>query len=262
MVIQSHQFNEDKLTYLDEGQGPAFVFIHGLAADRHMFFRQTDVFKDRYRLIIPNLIGNGDASELDVPYDQVIEKQSLAVIDLLDHLEIQEAIFTGTSYGGIICQYIAIHHSSRVRALILTDTFSEVSQETLLERLNLKVINAGQRLLYCRRPMAFLMKRFYRTDPDLADYMYDTMLNLRVKEAILQRQAINHIQFTKDLKQIKNPTLLLVGDRYQIMVDAMKVIHEKIQGSRLEIVPNAYDPSNIMNDEYWNQSVMEFLEGL
>lgn len=262
MRLRCHHLGQDRMTYMDEGEGPAFVFIHGLAADCHMFYKQVDIFKEGYRLLIPNLIGNGDASELDVPYDRAIEKQSLAVIDLLDHLGIEEAIFTGTSYGGIICQYMAIHHPNRVRALILTDTFSEVSQNNFIERLNLKVINAGQRLLYCRRLMAFLMRSFYRTEPDLADYMYDTMLNLRVKEAILQRQAINHIDFTEDLKQIDKPTLLLVGDRYKIMVDAMKVIHENIQGSRLEIVPNAYDPSNIMNAEYWNQSVIKFLEGL
>lgn len=259
MQTKSHRTATSTITYLDEGEGDVLVLIHGLAADCHMYHRQVDAFRDQYRLIVPNLIGNGDSSTLDCAVDKVLDVQTAALLNLLDELGVKDAVFAGTSYGGIVCQHIAINHPDRVRALVLTDTFCEVSQRTISERLNYLGVIASQPLFYWRGLLKFLMRLAYRDHQDVATYFEQTMGRIRSREALIQRRAINRVDFTHHLSHVTQPTLLLVGDRFTILIDAMKTIQSQIDRSKLEIVPHSFDPSNLINVDYWNRSVETFL---
>jgi pimeloyl-ACP methyl ester carboxylesterase len=100
------------------GTGPAFVFAHGLSgthADTAWLARPASGF----RLIAPDLYGRGasfPAREVD---DHAFDEHAADVLSILDHLDVEQAVVGGTSFGAAVALAFAVRHPSRVRALIL-----------------------------------------------------------------------------------------------------------------------------------------------
>lgn len=99
-----------RLSYSDSGSGLPVVFLHPTPLDRD-YWRPLIENLGGVRAIVPDLRGHG-ASELGanlpvggfdrVPDAPVLTMAQIAtdVLALLDHLQIQEAVFVGCSIGG------------------------------------------------------------------------------------------------------------------------------------------------------------------
>ena len=75
-------------------------------------------------------------------------------------------------------------------------------------------------------------------------------------------KATVYPSFDSDLlKQIRVPTLVLSGSEDPAL-EACKLIHDKIAGSQLRIIPNAGHLSNLDQPEVFNREVLEFLKGV
>ncbi|WP_241154196.1 alpha/beta fold hydrolase [Streptococcus tangpeifui] len=257
--IKLMKLNNDEMYYSDTGEGIALVFLHGLGCDGRMFLQQILAFQHQYRVICPDLLGNGKSSILKVPVKQVIEKQAAAVIALLDELNIKEAVFCGTSYGGIVCQHIAVNYPNYVKGLVLTDTFSDTTIHNIKEFLNKMAISASLWLYYCRGLLKWSVKSQYKGFPEAQSYMETIMGNLRSREVVLQRRAINQINYTEKIGQLKIPILLLVGGRYNLLIDYMKRIHQVMPSSQIKVIEDSFDPSNMLKPDKYNQLLLEFL---
>lgn len=107
------------LHYLDEGQGPAIVLVHGLAGNLQNFtYGVSKHLAKRYRVIAVDRPGCG-YSKRNSDADSSLEAQADTLIELLDHLQIESAVFAGHSLGGAICLSAAQRHPSRIKALAL-----------------------------------------------------------------------------------------------------------------------------------------------
>ena len=72
--------------------------------------------------------------------------------------------------------------------------------------------------------------------------------------------ATVHPEFDPNLlSAIRAPTLVLSGDEDPAL-EACKLIHSKIPGSQLKIIPNAGHLSNLDQPEAFNQAVLDFLK--
>jgi 3-oxoadipate enol-lactonase len=73
--------------------------------------------------------------------------------------------------------------------------------------------------------------------------------------------AIKVLDLADQLHRIAVPTLIIVGaDDTGTPVAASRMIHERIQGSELVILPSAAHLSNIEQAEAFNRAVLAFLE--
>ncbi len=70
--------------YEDRGKGPAVVLLHGLGATGHAFDRVVEALEDRYRLIVPDLLGNGRTEKPEGDYSPAALAGHVA--DLLDRI--------------------------------------------------------------------------------------------------------------------------------------------------------------------------------
>ena len=71
--------------------------------------------------------------------------------------------------------------------------------------------------------------------------------------------ATVHPEFDSNiLSAIRAPTLVLSGDEDPAL-EACKLIHEKIKGSQLKIIPNAGHLSNLDQPEAFNRAILDFL---
>ncbi len=111
------------------GDGPPVIFSHGFLMDRTMFDSQVDVLRDRYRCITWDERGFGE-TPAESPFTYWDSADD--AVALLDHLEVDRAVFVGMSQGGFLSLRAALAHPDRVRALVLIDSDSGVDDaETL-----------------------------------------------------------------------------------------------------------------------------------
>ncbi|TXI72965.1 MAG: alpha/beta hydrolase [Limnohabitans sp.] len=103
---------------------PALVLLHGFPQTHVMWHRVAQQLKDRYRLVMPDLRGYGDSSHEagdNAPAHYSKRAMAQEVIDLLDHLGIQDFYLCGHDRGGRVAHRLALDHPQRVKKLCVID---------------------------------------------------------------------------------------------------------------------------------------------
>jgi pimeloyl-ACP methyl ester carboxylesterase len=131
-----------KLAFSDTGHGLPVVFLHPTPLDRD-YWRPLNAELAGVRAIVPDLRGHG-LSELGatlpvggfarVPDAPVLTMGQLAadIRALLDHLEIQQAVFAGCSIGGYVLLELWRHVPERMRGLAFVCSKPQPDAETNL----------------------------------------------------------------------------------------------------------------------------------
>lgn len=123
------QLGTTKLHYVDQGQGPAIVMVHGLAGNLHNFtYGLASPLAKNYRVICVDRPGCG-YSERPGYADSSLEAQADTLALLLDHLAIESAVFVGHSLGGAISLAMAQRHPQKVKALALIAPLTHLPDE-------------------------------------------------------------------------------------------------------------------------------------
>ena len=105
-----------RIRYVEQGQGPAIVLMHGYTGTLDRHFIANGVFanlaKD-HRVIAIDLRGHGKSGK---PYEPGAygEEFSRDVVRLLDHMKIQRAHVLGYSLGAMIAGRLATMHPDRL----------------------------------------------------------------------------------------------------------------------------------------------------
>lgn len=98
-------FDDTKIAYTDEGTGRPILLIHGFIQSRKSWDHtalKKNLLEQGYRLIIPDLRGNGDS---DKPHDEDAYAQDAEVLDLMFlmvELRISKYWAVGYSRGSIL----------------------------------------------------------------------------------------------------------------------------------------------------------------
>lgn len=109
------------IAYLDEGDGPPVVLLHGYPTSSHLWRDLAPMLAPHARAIAPDLIGYGDSAKPDGA-DLHIRAQAGYVRELLGHLGIGEFAVVGHDIGGGVAQLLALEGG--VKALVLIDSIS------------------------------------------------------------------------------------------------------------------------------------------
>jgi pimeloyl-ACP methyl ester carboxylesterase len=119
-----------QLHYVDQGQGPAIVMIHGLAGNLHNFtYGVATPLSQNHRVICVDRPGCG-YSKRSSNADASLEAQADTIVSLLDHLKIESAVFVGHSLGGAISLAAALRHPHKVKALALIAPLTHLPENT------------------------------------------------------------------------------------------------------------------------------------
>lgn len=123
------QLGSTQLHYLDQGQGPVIVMIHGLAGCLQNFtYGLASPLAKNYRVICVDRPGCG-YSVRSGQADPSLEAQADTMALLLDHLGVDSAIFVGHSLGGAISLAMAQRHPQRVKGLALIAPLTHLPDE-------------------------------------------------------------------------------------------------------------------------------------
>lgn len=138
LPVQRADLDGLEVAYIDAGPRDAqpVVFVHGLSSYMGFWEHQLPAFADDYRVIALDLPGYGASSRPDAAYTPSWYAQ--VVVDLLDELGVDDAVWVGHSMGGQVSLTAALNHPSRVRALVLSapagfETFQDAHADWMID---------------------------------------------------------------------------------------------------------------------------------
>lgn len=112
------EVGEYKVNVASTGAGPALVLLHG--EEHRPSWRDWEPLlglSDRFRLIMPDLVGFGKSSR---PRETPDHKGQAAVVhELLDVMKVDRAGFAGYSWGGQVALEVALEWPEKVQGLVL-----------------------------------------------------------------------------------------------------------------------------------------------
>lgn len=101
------------------GTGLTVLCLHGIPGSARTWRRCADLLED-FPLVVPDLPGFGSSSP--APQDWHVREYADALIETLDKLEIDRAVFVGHDFGGPIAVACASAAADRVAGLVLCAT--------------------------------------------------------------------------------------------------------------------------------------------
>jgi pimeloyl-ACP methyl ester carboxylesterase len=109
-----------RIAYLEQGEGPVALFVHGVLLNAHLWRHQLARLSDARRCIALDLLAHG-ATEITPQQDVSVAANASMLKEFLDALSIEQVDLVGNDSGGGIAQIFAASHPRRVRSLTLTD---------------------------------------------------------------------------------------------------------------------------------------------
>jgi pimeloyl-ACP methyl ester carboxylesterase len=106
---------EDEFSYIDEGNGPVLLVLHGLFGALSNFTQVIEGFKANYRVLIPVM------PIYDMPMRQASLEGLLAFIErFVEFKKLNDMILLGNSLGGHVGLMYTLAHQENVKSLVLT----------------------------------------------------------------------------------------------------------------------------------------------
>jgi pimeloyl-ACP methyl ester carboxylesterase len=166
------EHNHIKFNYLDQGKGPAFVFLHGLGASV-IQAKELCIGMKGQRVISMDFRGHGKSKRFITESDAQMKVFESDIQNLLAHLEIEEFFLGGISLGAAISTRLALSQPEKIKKLVLIRP-AWIHEKDSAHFEPLKLIHdliqkygliAGRQ--YFRESSLF--QKFLQTDPGYAD---------------------------------------------------------------------------------------------
>ncbi len=225
-----------RVSFREYGAGPKLlVLTHGLLMDDRMY---TDLgprlARMGHRVITVDMPGHGSS---DQPYDMTAHSMTQyghAVVALLDHLDVDEAVVGGTSLGANVALEAAVLAPKRVRALFLEMPVLE-NGITAAAALFVPLAIA----LLASQPGMRLLSRIMRAVPR-THFLVDIMLDFVRRDPAASLAVLDGLTFGRiappfdERMKLKQPTLVVghPSDPLHPFSDAAKTARE-LPGARL-----------------------------
>lgn len=242
-------------------QGPTVTLSHSLGAHSGIWDPQRPVLQERFQVLRYDTRGHGSSGTPAGPY----RLRDLAddVCGLLDALQIERTHFVGISMGGMIGQLLALEHPERLRSLVLADTTSEIPeamQPVWDERIRV-TRERGMEPHVEPTMERWFTATFRESHPEVVDRVREMVRNTDPRGYVSCCEAIQSLDLTDRLEEIRVPTLVVVGaEDPGTTPDVARAIHQRIPGSELEIIESAAHLCNMEQSDAFNRVVGEFLE--
>lgn len=262
-VVDTLDVGYDDVGKVSDGGAP-LLFAHAFPLNRTMWAPQVSALVERCRCVAADFRGFGESS-VAPPYS--VEQYADDLAHLLDQLRIDKVVLVGCSLGGYVAFAFWRRHRARVRALVLADTRAGAdAEETLVRRRQLiQVARAeGSTSIANLQIPSMVGKTTREKQPDTFDAVHRMIAQAPVDGIVGALQAMMlRPDSVPLLPTIDVPTLIVVGgEDVPTPVKEARTMHERIPGSRLEIIANAGHLANMERPAAFNHLLTEFLGAL
>jgi len=265
------EINGVSLYYEETGGGYPLIFSHEFAGDYRSWEPQVRFFSRTYRCITLSHRGYPPSS---VPEDPAAYSQDHMIEDLAglaSHLGIQQAHWMGCSMGAQGVLMLSMRYPELCRATIVVGCGSgSVNHDAF-------VANAAENARLVReRGMQYLVENTtgsptrsaYRDkDPrGWAEFRQQLAEHSATGSALtylgVQRLRPTVMQLGQELRALRVPTLLVIGDQDEACVDANIFMRHQCPTAGLVVLPRTGHTVNLEEPDLFNDITLRFLNSV
>ncbi|MFA5490213.1 MAG: alpha/beta hydrolase [Candidimonas sp.] len=187
------------------------VMLHAAMGSLERFYAWVPPVAQKYRVVRWDMRGHGNSDEPQEDLELSIGRLSKDLVEMLDHLELDDAHIVGSSTGGIIAMYAAIQYPERIRSIASYAAIPGLQQSTDhndYNDWNHGLVKEGVRN-FLRRTVK---QRFHvdQVEPGFVDWFIEN--SARNDPLFLARfvRMMTSFDFSDQLPQIRCPMLAVV----------------------------------------------------
>jgi proline iminopeptidase len=279
--------------YVEVGKGDPLVVVHGGPGASHDYFLPWLLPLARHnRIIFIDERGCGKSEKIEDPAGYTVENMVEDLEAVRSGLGLGKINLLGHSYGGVLAQAYALAHQDHLRHLVLCSTFSSTSamnqvfvhmKEKMPKELRQRLDKMEKQGLY-GQGKTFEQNRYtgdymtaswgeayfpylYQNHPDAN---YDPVASGNMSWDLYREMWGSHgefvidgnlksVEYTDRLSTITVPTLITVGDHDECDPALAAVMHDKIHGSELVVLPKSGHMTFVDQPHLFIEAVDSFL---
>lgn len=195
--------------YASLGEGEETVlFLHGMTGAYDIWWRQTEMLKEDYRLI----------SVTYPPLDS-LEEMAAGIMTILDHEGVDQVNVVGSSLGGYLAQYLVAKHPDRILRAVFANTFPP--NDLLAEQ---------------NRTIGALL-------PYLPEWLVMSVLRNSFRESIYPASGYNELvlAYLQEIAYGRMSKSDVIG-RYRCVIEPFEPAHVEAMGLPVLIIEASNDP--------------------
>ncbi len=252
------------VAYLEGGQGPTALLIHGFGGDKEHWTRFARQLTDSYHVIAVDLPGFGESSRIEglsyAPKEQAARLDQFRAV-----LGLKKMHVLGNSMGGMIAGAYTRQYPDNVLSLILINSAgirspepSELSRELAAGR-NPLVVES-------REDMDRLLDFSFYKRPFIPDMVVDRLYENSAPRREWNRRIFKEIEAANTvvedaLPEINVPVLVLWGDKDRVLnVSATRTVQRVKPDAEIKILTDCGHPPMIERVYETAAIVLEFFQ--
>lgn len=214
---------------------PVLVLSNSLGADLGMWDELIPFLAPYFRVLQYDTRGHGRSEVTETPYS--IDLLGNDVIDLLNELKLEKIYFCGLSMGGLIGQWLGIHHPDRIIKLILSNTDAKIGTvENWNERIN-TITKDGIQAIVDGTMERWFTDDFRAKNPNRITEIKSVFTANNTLGYTNSCAAVRDADFREELSKISAKTLVITGDEDVVTnIEQAKILVNAIPNASLEVL--------------------------
>lgn len=243
------------------------TFVHGAGGSSSIWFKQIRDFKKQFNVLILDLRGHGNSKPtLKDTFNPKYTFDSITndILEVIDHLKIQESHFIGISLGTILIRNLAEKKPNLVKSMIMGGAIIKLNiRSQILMKLGV--------IFKSVVPYMLLYKFFAFIIMPRKNHKKSRSLFVNEAKKLYQKEFIRWFKLTSEInpllrffraKDIKIPTLYVMGAEDHLFLPSIKNIVAKHVTSVLFIIKNCGHVVNVEQPEVFNTKTIGFINSL
>jgi 3-oxoadipate enol-lactonase/4-carboxymuconolactone decarboxylase len=215
---------------------PVLVFSNSLGANMNMWDELIPFLLPYFQVLQYDTRGLGGSEITAEPY--TIELLGQDVIDLLDQLKIEEAYFCGLSMGGLIGQWLGIHHPERFSKIIIANTAAKIGDAEAWNSRMETIKNSGMEAIVAATMERWFTEDFRANNPKRLAETKAMFLSSDILGYSNCCAAVRDADFRADLHKITSKVLVITADEDAVTnVEHAEFLVQHIPDAALSILP-------------------------
>ncbi len=243
------------------------TFVHGAGGSSAIWYKQLRDFKKHFNVLILDLRGHGDSKSIikssfnkKYTFDAITED----IVEVIEHLKIKKSHFVGISLGTILIRNLAEKKPDLVSSMIMGGAIIKFN---LRSRFLIFVGNLFKSVV----PYMLLYKLFAFIIMPKKNHKNSRLLFVNEAKKLYQKEFLRWFKLTSEInpllrlfrmKDLKIPTLYIMGEEDHLFLPSIKNVVEKHVNASLVVIQKCGHVVNVESAALFNTKTIKYINSI